>query len=83
MILIYLFDPFMLSTGGLDHAIVFSAVDKKILMRHYKIKLKKSASRVPLVDVSCFVSVVGVWHKSLFRFSFLFLLNEFAIFFPP
>ena len=38
-------------TAGVDHLISFTATDGKVLMRHYRILLKRSGLRTPLVDV--------------------------------
>jgi len=38
--------------SGLDHVISFTAADGEIAMRHYRILLKKSGGRVPLVDLA-------------------------------
>jgi ribosome production factor 2 len=40
-----------IALSGLDHVISFTATGGKILMRHYRILLKKSGSRIPLVDL--------------------------------
>ena len=38
--------------AGLDHTIVLTLVDQTILFRHYRPVLKKSGSRLPLVEVT-------------------------------
>eukprot|EP00050_Salpingoeca_kvevrii_P000569 m.151229 g.151229 ORF g.151229 m.151229 type:complete len:282 (-) comp10152_c0_seq5:2145-2990(-) len=41
-----------INLAGIDHVVSFTATDdSKILLRHYRINLKKSGSHLPLVDV--------------------------------
>lgn len=41
-----------IALSGLDHVVAFTAADGEIAMRHYRILLKKSGGRVPLVDLA-------------------------------
>ena len=54
--------------AGLDHLISFTATEAGILMRHYRIMLKKSGSRLPLAEV-IFLPLL---------FCILFLENHFS-----
>ena len=40
-----------IALSGLDHVIAFTAADGEVAMRHYRIALKKSGGRVPLVEL--------------------------------
>lgn len=40
------------STAGLDHVLAFSLDGKNIFMNHFRVTLKKSASRLPLVQLN-------------------------------
>jgi len=40
-----------IALSGLDHVLAFTAADGEVAMRHYRIALKKSGTRVPLVEL--------------------------------
>ena len=39
--------PFNLRLGGIEHVLQFTAVEKQVFLRSYKIHLKKSGGRIP------------------------------------